>query len=227
MKQLSILSLIVLITGISCNTSSNQRDNTKLSQTEIIEAKQLLAEKAKRDSIIHADQYKAIGNVNFNMHEVDVQKAIEQFKKDSRRPKKIMDQTFYDYYIGEYQYFQILDFYDENRLYKILINGNPISWENYDIQVAQQIKYITDVLVAKYGEPDVKFPFPPRYEIENGYTYLQNSWSIGEKKIEVRLSGDDFYNVDVIVYLSAVADKINNLLENEIKESTENAKDVF
>ncbi|MDP3352340.1 MAG: hypothetical protein Q8S44_01190, partial [Flavobacteriaceae bacterium] len=228
MKHLLIVFSLVGILVLSCNQPSaknNQEKNIeKLKQDSIAEfnAKQTRIEKAKQDSVVTIEQGKVIGDIVFFMPEKEVKSKIEIFRKKNKRPDKFLGKPYYDEYIGEYKYIQMLDLYYKGKLYELHIYGNSTIWENYDSDVPKQIKNITDVVKQKYGEPDFHNELEPRYSLNNGQSYLINRWEIGKKTIEVRVEDNGgFYNVNVSIFLPEIREKIKEEKLEKEKESTE------
>ncbi|MGB0427898.1 MAG: hypothetical protein ACPGEC_03095 [Flavobacteriales bacterium] len=228
---------LIIIFGFlayGCNQSDKnieqENKNKQLKQDSItaVKVEQARLEKVRQDSIIAIEQDKVIGDIKFGMTKKDVKLKIEKFKKENRRPDKFLGEPHYDDFIGEYEYFQILDYYYEGKLYGLNINGNLIDWEKYDSEVPRQIKYITDVISQKYGDPSLHYELPPRYELQKGYSYLINRWNIGKKRIEIKvLDTGTRYPVNVEIFLPEVIEEIKKEREQQEQESVNKAKEVF
>ncbi|NOZ46970.1 MAG: hypothetical protein GXO79_09340, partial [Chlorobi bacterium] len=148
----------------------------------------------------------------------------EREKKENRKPDDYLGKPYYDYFIGNYEFSQISDFYYKDKLFKIIINGKPILWEYFESEVTKEIKAISDVIKSKYGNPTLHYELEPRYKMKKNYTYLINSWTIGEKKIEVRvLDSGTSYWVKTIIKQPKIEYKIQQ--EKLIKEKAETLKD--
>ncbi len=230
-----LLMIIVLgVIAYGCNQPNKNKkqknESKQLEQDSItaVKVEQARIEKARQDSIIAIEQNKVVGDIMFGMQKNEVKSKIEKFRNENRRPDKFLGKPYYDYFIGEYEYFQILDYYYDGKLYELNINGNPTNWEKYDSEVPRQIRYITDVISQKYGDPDLHYELEPRYKLQKGYTYLINRWNIGKKRIEIRVSDNGTsYPVNVEIFLPEVREKINNEKEQQEKESANKAKEVF
>lgn len=229
--------LIIIILGIlvyGCNQPNknmdqeNERKQLEQDSITAVKAEQARIEKARQDSIIAIEQDKVIGDIMFGMPEKEVKSKIEKFRKENRRSDKFLGEPYYDDFIGEYEYFLIRDYYYEGKLYELNIIGIPTNWEYYDSEVPRQIRYITDVISQKYGNPDLHSELEQRHKLQEGYTYLLNRWNIGKKRIEIRVSDNGTsYPVIVEIYLPEVREKIIIEREKQEKESANKAKDVF
>jgi len=229
----TIIGLISFLL-LGCNQTKEktvQKENReKAIQDSIVSLKteQLQIEKAKQDSLIVIEQEKAIGTIQFGMRKKIVESKIKEFKKENRKPHKIMNKTFYDYFIGNFEFSFIRDFYYQDKLYKIKIIGKPILWDNFDSEASRELKAISDILKAKYGNPNAHYDLEPRYKLKKNYTYLINSWSIGSKEIQVRISdqGTSYY-VHLIITKPEIENKIKDELKEKEKQETIKGTDAF
>ncbi len=185
-----LLAIFIGILAFSCNQpkkNSNQENKIKhLEQDSItaMEDEHARIEKIRKDSIIAIEQDKVIGNIMFGMTKKDVRTKIEKFRKENRRPNKVLGKPYYDDFIGEYEYFQILDYYYEGKLYELNINGYLTNWEKYDSEVPRQIRYITDVIIQKYGDPDLHYTLNKAQTTKRIYLpYHVGTW---KKRIEIK-----------------------------------------
>lgn len=234
MKNKYLIIAIIGMLTLSCN-QPNKKSNDKIDQkqieqdsTTLLNIEKKKREKKKRDSILIIEQNKVIGEIRFGMTKNEVNTMIKRFRKKNRRPDKFLGKPYYDDFIGEYEYFQMTGFYDEGKLYELYIQGVLTDWEDFDRDVSRQTKYISNVIKQKYGEPDLHYDIEPRYKLNKGYSYLISRWIVGTKTIEVRLQDNGTnYPINVSIFLPEVRKKIENKKNQEEKESTEKAKDVF
>ncbi len=234
MKKTIIILGIIGLLNLGCNQKNKQLENEKVNEKLKIDSINRLKsdkevfEQRKKDSLILIEQNKVIGTISFGLTKMETDKKIQEFRKENRRPHKIMDKTFYDDFIGEYEYFQMYGMYDEEKLYELRIKGDLTNWENYDQEVPKQLKYISDVISQKYGVPDLSLELQERYKLQKGYTYLLRKWMVGKKTIEIRLSDTGrSYPIDVYIYLGSVREKLSKRKKEKEKLSTEKAKNVF
>ncbi|WP_439151100.1 hypothetical protein [Winogradskyella sp.] len=233
-KHFIIVSLVSFFL-FGCNDQSEKNKTQKEKNENIqkdsiakIKAKELIIKKRKKDSITTIEQGKVIGEIRFGMNKNIAKSKINKFKKENRKPYKIMNKTFYDHFIGNFEFSFIRDFYYENELYKIKIIGKPILWENFESEATKEIKAISNVLKTKYGNPNLHYDLEPRYKLKKNYTYLINSWKIGTKEIQVRISDKGTsYNVILIITKPNVENKIKREIRDKEKQETLKGSEVF
>lgn len=219
---------------MACSTSpSDSHLSGDQVQFENDSLKKILLERQRikqfeQDSIELIEQQKVIGEIKFGMRKEQVDLLIEKFQKENRRPDKTLGIPFYDNYIGEYEYLSINAFYYNKGLYEIKVQGSSFTWEKYDRNIPEQLSYITDIINQKYGEPDTHSPLRDMSSMEVGYSYLVNQWQVGGKTIDVRVESiGRRYSVNVVIFLNEVRNIIKKSKEEEVKKSTEKAKDIF
>jgi hypothetical protein len=231
MKKTILTYLAILLLTTSCHQSTVRQYREQQRLDSIAEAKQKeieRIEKARQDSIINVEQEKVIGDIKFGMKKIEVNQKISKFKSETARPYEIVGTTFYDYYIGEYKYFQILDFYYQTKLYEIFIQGNPINWEKFENEIQKQINFISEVIKQKYGPPTFQKILDPIYNLQKGYSYLINRWEIGVKTIEIQVEDNGtYYCVNLVIYQPEIINRLNKEKEEKEKKSTEKAKNLF
>jgi hypothetical protein len=234
MKNKILILGIIGLFNLGCNQTTKQvedkslQEKLKLDSINKLQSELEVSKKKDKDSTILIEQSKVIGTISFGMQKNIVDEKIQEFRKENRRPYKIMDKTFYNDFIGEYEYFQMYGIYDDEKLYELRIKGDLTNWENYDRDVPKQLNYISNVIMQKYGEPDLSFELEERFRLQKGYTYLLRKWVVGKKIIEVRLSDTvRSYPIDVYIYLNDVREKLAKMKSENDKISTEKAKDVF
>jgi hypothetical protein len=173
------------------------------------------------------EQDKVIGDIKFGSTKRTTKKEIDKFIKQYE--KKAPGYSYLTYiYIGEFQAMQILDFYYDNKLYYLLIQGGTILWEKYDSEIPRQVKFINDVIEQKYGKAHLSNEIEPRHQLQHGYSYLIKRWDIGKKRIEIRIvDSSTSYMVNVDIFQPEIETKINTEKLKKEKESTEKAKEVF
>ncbi len=218
-----IFIFLTTIMSMACN--DNKTITSKSTITDAIKPE----EPSKySDSLILSEQEKTIGDIKFGMTEKKVKLLIDKFKDETKKPDGILGKPYYDYFIGNYEYSQINDFYHNKKLYRLEINGEIILWDNYNLEIVDKINSITEVLKQKFGEPDISHPIPERYQMENGFTYLVRAWNIGQKRIEIRIEDNSTsYFTSVIIYFPAIEKVIE--VSNSIKKDsiTKANKNVF
>lgn len=228
-----ILILFVVFSTWQCAKNENQKivekeDITKRDSIKLENERLAKIEKAKQDSIIAIEQEKVIGSITFGISKSSFDREKQKFYKSCEKKTNIAGIILTDYFIGEYKYFQIVGSYYKNKLYEVFINGEMTNWKYYDSEVPKQIKNISGVISQKYGTPNLSYDLMPRYQLQEGYTYLINQWNIGDKCIEVRVedSGTS-YPVNVSIYKPEIREIIKKEKEEKNQKSTQAAKDIF
>lgn len=180
------------------------------------------------DSLILSEQDKVIGNIKFRMSKMKVKTLIEDFKNETKKPDKLLGKPYYDYFIGNYEYFQINDYYHNEELYKLEIRGDIILWEDYNSEITDKINSISEVLIDKFGQPETQYPIPEMSRMQKGYTYLIKAWEIGRKKIEVRIDDNGTsYFTSVLIYQPEIEYEIKNEAVAKKDSISKAVKDVF
>lgn len=222
--------MTIIVSSCGFNTKKEQEQIELKRQTHKQDSLKRLYEDKKRkvqDSIVLVEQDKVIGNIKFGTTKGITKKEIDKFKK--QYTKKAPGYSYLTYiYIGEFQAMQILDFYYDNKLYYLLIQGGTILWEKYDSEIPRQVQFINDIIEQKYGKAHISNEIEPRHRLQHGYSYLIKRWDIGKKRIEIRIEDiSTSYNVNVEIFQPEIEAKINSEKEKKEKESTEKAKEVF
>ncbi|WKZ58835.1 MAG: hypothetical protein QY309_13260 [Cyclobacteriaceae bacterium] len=231
MRLKTIVLAIIFIIQLSCNSDS-KRQQEKAEQRRAFtqdSLKRVNEERQRKikDSLILIEQDKVIGDVKFTMTKKVAKNEILKFKKSiERKPPGSTYMSYY--YIGEYESFQILDFYHEDKLYYLLIQGTPILWEKYDFEVPNQVKFISDVIEQKYGKPTISNEVEPRHKLQSGYSYLIKQWDVGRKRIKISIDNNTTsYMVNLTIYQPDIESKINSERLRKEQESTKKAKDLI
>jgi len=216
----------------SCGQSESDKEAKRLAQMrvdslQLANAKLIRLEQSRKDSITCIEQTKVIGDIRFAMSK----NAVEPKKKAFLTSiQKKAEYGFTEYYIGNFQlaHNPLRDYYFNDSLYQFDIHGDGIDWEYFDIKLPEQIDAITQVIKLQYGDPQLSYPLPPRYTMENHYTYLIHSWTVGKKDIEVRVSDEGTrYRVLVTIKQPEVEQRLQLLEEERKKRKTQDAKRVF
>ncbi|MDN5203292.1 hypothetical protein QQ008_18025 [Fulvivirgaceae bacterium BMA10] len=170
----NVYLIIPLFLTLSCNLITKESNNSNDSLAEANE-KKLLADNARQDSITKIEQEKVLGDIIFGLKKNKVSNLLNEFKRKNRKSQVIAGTAFYDDYIGNFRVGIYRDYYYQGKLYMLVINGMPISWENFDLEVKKNVDWISDIIETKYGKPTTHFNLKPRHKMENGYIYLINS----------------------------------------------------
>ena len=175
------------------------------------------------------DENKVIDSIQFGNSQKEFKLKFEKFiTKNKRKKSSILIDN--EPYIGNYKFTEccFVDLYDDNKLYYLQLRGYPISWENYNTEIEQQINYLKEVIIQQYGNPTKSFEIKNRIDVEKGFTYLVSSWSIQTKRIEIRISTiGTSYSVDLFIYKSDVYEKIEAEEKVETEEATNKAKNTL
>ncbi|MEJ7826882.1 MAG: hypothetical protein WKF91_01755 [Segetibacter sp.] len=223
--MLRVTITLLTLALLSCNTNDTTKNNssTSLSDTASTQLK-----KKYSDSLIKNEENKALGDINFGMSEKEVKKLIDKFKDNNKRPHKILDEVFYDYFIGNFEFSTIWDFYHNKKLYQLTVLGDLIMWDNYSKEVSDKISSISNVLSQKFGEPDEEKPIPQSYQMEKGFTYLIKAWNIGKKRIEVRIEDNGTsYSPQAIIFDKTIQELINRQEQAKQDSITKATNDAF
>lgn len=234
MKWNSILLLLSLFISFgSCGVKKQKIQEAKekaikdsIENVRIIEERR---EKEIKDSIARIEQEKVIGDIVFGINEKEASKKISAFIKNSSRTKYSDSDLTYPF-IGNYEFspYGSRGYYYDDKLYMLVIQGQVISWDDYENEVPREVRYITDVIKLKYGEPSTRNSIPERYNLEKGDKFLLNSWTVGTKQIDVRLSDSEtYYSVDLYIYQPKIVEKRNQENRNAEKATTEKDKNIF
>ncbi len=234
MKKIFTLIALIIIIFSGCNQSKDkkaQKENKekfKLDSISSVKAEQQQIEKAKQDSLVTIEQEKVFGTIIFGMSEKIVESKIKEFKKESRKPYKIMDKTFYKYYIGNFQFSFIRPLYYQNKIYKVTFIGSPIQWDDFDFEVPREIKAISDILKEKYGDSDIHYDLKPMHRMQRNHTYLIDLWNIGNKEIKVTISDEGTtYWVHLVIMKPEIKNRIIQEQKENENQETLKGKDVF
>ena len=240
MRHFILVCTLFLVLFQSCGNNEQKliREQQEKKDKEIrdsitlVEKVQFEKEKATKDSIISIEEQKVIGDIMFGMTEKEVKSEIKDFNKENQKLDdylfKASGKRFYDYFIGNYEYSTVRGFYYDGKLYKVMITGKPILWDYFDSEVPKNVKAISDVIKAKYGNPSTQSNILPRYQMQEHYTYLVNSWTIGVKEIQVRISDKGTsYWVNTIISMHKIEKRIEHDKIEKEKQSTQKSKDVF
>jgi hypothetical protein len=210
------LNPVVIKTGVAKNFSFNVSDTNRIDLTIKISKKYIDSVNSAIDKICehsfttindnkstssqrstnhsdNIDQDKVIGGINFGMPNKIVAKLITKFERQTNRPLYISHIKIDKYFIGNFEYFQIIGDYDNNKLWQLTVMG-LISWEDYDNKVSEQLESIKKVLSLQYGIPELSNPPPAKFQMQKGYEYLVYEWNIGKKNIDINIqdNGDSY-----------------------------------
>ena len=187
MKLIPILVFLYLLAG--CNPGPMALDDI-VSEDTIYPR----AVKQYPDTLIYNEQYKAIGRIKFGISQEEYQIEKDLFLNDTKKETNINGSTVAKNYIGNFEFVKMTDYYDSGKLYRLEIQGAPISWDNYETEIHNRISVIQELIAQKFGNPDSDNRIPKMDDLKQGSTYLIRTWNIGDKRIEIQvLDGQTIY----------------------------------
>ncbi|PKH50837.1 hypothetical protein CXF68_09125 [Tenacibaculum sp. Bg11-29] len=194
---------------------------------EFIHYRDLKAKQAREDSIIAIEQNKVIGDIFFGT-------SLEEYKKKKKLFIKKTKNTgrgsngLHKQNIGDYEFNDIYGGFHNEKLYRIDVLGNGIHYDNYNIEMPKQVEAIKLPYIEKYGKPNIYNEIPKWHRINKGYTYLISSWTVGSKKIELRIEPDGNYNrLLVKIFQPTIANQIKQDEEIKRNEEIKKAKNLL
>ncbi|SHE46335.1 hypothetical protein [Pedobacter caeni] len=191
-----------------------------------------LLDSIKKDSIEVAkkhkvDENKVIGSIVFGISKGEYNKRETAFFKETKY-KPWSNSDLDRNKIGDYKFERITPFFNENKLYKVVVHGRFIHYEEYNSEMNEQVTALKRMLVGKYGEPREGQGAPEWHTTEEGYTYLAYRWEIGAKTIEMRVLNDGLtYELQLHVFLPAIVKALENAEADKKIENAENAKSAL
>ena len=228
MKRFELFFVVTLVLLQSCGQSEARKREIRvnavrdsITTVRLIENKK---EQAKKDSIIHFEQGKVIGDILFGITKKEFDKKENYFRKKC----EVIDwvsggYTSYKYKIGDYKFSQIWGDYYNEKLYFVQIIGDPIHYEDYKSRMKDQAVAIYQVFNNKYGVPNEDIGIPEWHRTEKGYSYLVSNWIVGTKKIELRVQNDGiYYHLNINIYQPEISTRIEG--ERKAKEKVAAAK---
>ncbi len=182
------------------------------------------------DSLLIAKQSKVIGDIKFGMKKNEVSSLIKKFNNEMKREHPVFGKSFDAYFIGNFQYNYLKDYYYKDELYKIEIEGDIIGDKYYDQEMPKNIKYAQDVIQLEYGRPDYNFNVPYKHQMKDGYLYTVKQWDINAKTIKICVqSGNGYYLPLIQIYLPTIEEEMKEEMkadkkfkEDSILNSTKN-----
>ncbi|UEG49538.1 hypothetical protein LK994_12930 [Ferruginibacter lapsinanis] len=221
MKFIPILAFLYMLA--SCNGGPQSLD-------EVISEDSLNTKEAKQypDSVIQNEQNKAIGSIKFGISEEEYQIEKKQFQAETNKQQNINNTIIDRYYIGNFEYTDIHDYFDSGKLYRLEIMGAPIAWDSYDTEIYNRIAAIQELIFQKFGAPDSDNRIPKIDDMKKSSTYLIRTWNIGDKSIEIRVAyNQTTYTPYIAIYKPSVQFRIH--MENSTKRdsTTKAGKDLF
>ncbi|MCZ4224943.1 hypothetical protein [Pedobacter rhodius] len=113
-------------------------------------------------------------------------------------------------------------------MYKAVINGNIINYEDYKSEFVAQTEALEKILTEKYGSATDGAGVPEWHTTEKGYTYLIYGWDIGTKRIEMRAYNKGIYfSLELHIFKPSVVDKLEKRTEQSNSEAAKKAKDIL
>lgn len=182
------------------------------------------------DSIIKADQNRFIYNINFGDSEYSVNKKLSDFYKKCAK-KKFKDHNELYYFIGNYEFLPEntkCEYYNGG-IYKIIIKGHSISYDDYDIEIKNNVEFLSKNIISKYKLPKEEFHIPEKYNIDKNYIYYVKRWNVGLKKIDIIVNKpyNSFYSVDLHIYNKEVDSVLENKDRIIFDKNNSKDKDIF
>ena len=162
------------------------------------------------DSIVATEQYKAIGEIKFGISEKQFNKQKEEFEKQTE-VETYPGSGIMNNMIGKYRYYWLSGFFENDKLYKVMLRGKVIEYSEYDKDIKEQFESLYYNLKTKYGEATSYLGLPSWSRINDQRVINCASWKIGIRTIEMTITrrGTN-YNLDFLSFKTAIEDSINN-----------------
>ncbi len=180
------------------------------------------------DLNIVEEQSKVIGDIKFGMKKDEVSTLISKFDNKMQRDHLVLGKPFKSYFIGNFEYFIISDFYYKDELYRIDVKGAVVSYKDYESDMPISIKNAQDVIQQKFGSPDYDRSIPATFQMEEGYVYTIKEWNVGTKRIRINIEDNgDYYMPVLVIYMPSIEEKIKE--EKRLKEDSilKSAESIF
>lgn len=162
----------------------------------------------KIDSAVLIEQEKALADIKFGIAQKEFERQKQGFLKKTSY-KRWKDADIWDNKLGEYEFSQCSGFSYHDSIYMVELKGNFISYNYYDRDMPSQFHGLYNVLIEKYGTPSDFKGLPKWSSIDDGYYRTCAYWTIGQKSVEIRLSGHGtHYSLDLVSFLPAVIRRI-------------------
>lgn len=221
MKLIPILVLLYILAG--CNPGPMPLDDI-VSEDTIYPR----AIKQYPDTLIYNEQDKAIGRIKFGISQEEYQIEKASFLTDTKKQSTINGNPVEKNYIGNFEFVKMTDYYDSGKLYRLEIQGAPISWDSYETEIHNRISVIQDLIAQKFGNPDSDNRIPKMDDLKQGSTYLIRTWNIGDKRIEIQvLDGQTVYIPYIAIYKPSVQYRLNMQKTSITDSITKAGKDLF
>jgi hypothetical protein len=210
-----VLSVALLYFLTSC---ANNDDNRK--EVIIAPSKPKVA-----DTIVATEQDKAIGDIKFGISEKEFEKVRKDFDKKTETPAW-EGSTAITHKIGQYEYTYMDGEFYHDSLYKIVLRGDVVQYDDYNNEMPNKYKSIRYLLTLKYGNPTTENGLPSWTSIAKNRYEICCAWEIGKRTVELKVaSRGTYFTLDMFSYLSEI--DLNVFLEEnnkKLKESEKGAK---
>jgi hypothetical protein len=158
------------------------------------------------------EQNKVIGNITFDTSEEDFNKEVANIGDANNN-------------IGNFHFLNILPSFHQGSLYSLVIDGSRVKPVDYERRISSDVRELTDMLTAQYGEPVIYREMPERHDITNPV----KMWEVGPKYININIEEDrQGYNfVTLEIYHGARHLEAVNAYRAENDSISNTAKDIF
>ncbi|NEW83452.1 MAG: hypothetical protein GZ094_13945 [Mariniphaga sp.] len=233
MKRFELLFVVAFILFQNCDQSETKKREIReiavrdsFATIKQIESKK---EQTRKDSIIHFEQGKVIGDIFFGIGQKEFDKKHDIFKE---KCKAVIfasgDYKIYKYVIGDYKFSRIWGDYYNDKLYFVQIQGSQIHYENYKTEMKDQADAIYLVFKNKYGDANENKGIPEWHRTEKGYSYLVAYWIIGTKEIKLTVQNDGiYYYLNINISKPEISKQIADEKNTKEKESAAKATDLL
>jgi hypothetical protein len=223
-----VLMRLIFIVAIICSFfSCESRKKIKIG-TSLLDTPSSVVTKKYSDSLVKNEEDKVIGNIMFGISEKEYRIEKKKFENATKKQQKIASITIDEYFIGNFEYFQMIDHFDSGKLYRLEIQGTPVSWDDYEGEISNRISAIQEVIMQKFRKPEIENSIPKMYEMEKGYTYLISAWDVGTKRIEIRIQDNQtIYIPYILIYKPSIQEKLDKIRTTKKDSVNKSAKNLF
>lgn len=211
-----------LLLFTACSPSLENHHTNKTLTDSVNKANQAIA--LFRDSLVNAEQDKAIGDMRFNISSDDFERAKSSFM----RKCKLKDYEYYkqamiiNYKIGGYGFSSIDGVFYNDSLYMVILNGCYLKYDEYDRVMPSQYMSIKEILEKKFGEADEYWGLPNWAILNKGFSRKCAVWNIGIRTIEIWVTSHGIdYTLDLISFIPKVKNRVEEIRKNEKKIESE------
>lgn len=234
MKKNILIICVALFIFQGCNFIEQRRKEKEL-ENKILHEK--IIEEIKRDSFLVSEEKKAIGEIMFNISEIEFNEKQDSFLNKcfkGRRDYYYTDASYKleeDYYnLGSYGFKYITPAFNNDSLFWIYLLGKTINYDEYDKIMEREFNALVDILTAKYGNPILNYGLLSKSSIDKDSHELLCTWKIGREYLEKKQvdivihRNNQTFSLDLSIFL--IEQKENSIREYLEKKKKSDEKDA-